>query len=313
MSITLVLSLILVYIFKVEVTYAMLLSLVVGFVVIACLEFALTKSYFRQNSGKYREVYEYFKKYWKLILTNFLYILGLYTHNFVFWGTDMRMVVVDSFVCMQPYDMASFIAMFTNISASVLFISRVEMHFHERYRAYSEAVIGGRGMDIENAKSRMFRQLAEELMNLVRIQFIISVIIFFLCITLLPYLGFGGLIMKIYPCLAVGYFILFTMYSAIIFQYYYSDLTGALMTSAAFWLATLLGSIFATHLQPIWYGIGLVIGALVGWTVAYFRLRYIEREIDIHIFCNGNIMEKGHGTKPSNLVFDRYTMTINEK
>ena len=312
MSITIVLSIIFVYLFQAEVTYAMLLSLVIGFFVIACLEFALTKSYFRANSGKYKEVFAYFKKYWKLILTNFLYILGLYTHNFVFWGTDMRMVVVDSFVCMQPYDMASCIAMFTNISASVLFISRVEMHFHERYRAYSEAVIGGRGMDIENAKSRMFRQLAEELMNLVRIQFIISVVIFFLCITLLPYLGFSGLVMKIYPCLAVGYFILFTMYSAIIFQYYYNDLTGALLTSASFWLATLIGSIFATHLQPIWFGIGLVIGALVGWTVAYFRLRYIERVLDIHIFCNGSIMKKGHGAKPSNLVFDRYRM-INEQ
>jgi len=313
MSITIILSLILRYLFSVEVTYAMLLSLTVGFAVIACLEFALIKSYFRQNSGKYREVFRYFKKYWKLILTNFLYILGLYTHNFVFWSTDMRMVVVDSFVCMQPYDMASFIAMFTNISASVLFISRVEMHFHERYRAYSEAVIGGRGMDIQNAKSRMFRQLAEELMNLVRIQFIVSVIIYFLCITLLPYLGFGGLVMKIYPCLTVGYFILFTMYSAIIFQYYYNDLTGALLTAASFWLATLIGSIFATGLQPIWYGIGLVFGALVGWTVAYFRLRYIEKSVDTHIFCNGSIMKKGQGGKPSNVVYNRYELLKEER
>ena len=47
MSITVLLSLILVYLFKMETTYAMLLSLVVGFALIACLEFALTKSYFR--------------------------------------------------------------------------------------------------------------------------------------------------------------------------------------------------------------------------------------------------------------------------
>lgn len=313
MVITVLLSIILVYIFYVEVTYAMLLSLTIGFFITACLEFALIKSYFTENSGKYKEVYAYFKKYWKLILTNFLYILGLYTHNFVFWGTDMRMVVVDTFVCMTSYDMASCIAMFTNITASVLFISRVEMHFHERYRAYSEAVIGGRGMDIENAKSRMFRQLSEELMNLVRIQFIISVVIFFICITILPYFGFGGLVMKIYPCLAVGYFILFTMYSAIIFQYYYSDLTGALMTSVFFWLGTLLGSIFATFLPPMWYGIGFVIGSLIGWTVAYFRIRYIEKNLDIHIFCAGNLMKKGHGVEPSNLVFDRYALVKNEK
>ena len=82
-----------------------------------------------------------------MVVTNFLYILGLYVHNFVFWTTDLHMIVVKSFVCVTTYDMATCLAMFTNISASVIFISRVEMYFHDRYKAYSEAVIGGRGAD----------------------------------------------------------------------------------------------------------------------------------------------------------------------
>ena len=109
------------------------------------------------------------------------------------------------------------------------------------------------------------------------------------------------------------FFILFTMYAAIIFQYYYSDLTGALMTSISFWLGTLFGSLVAIHLPPIWYGIGLVIGALIGWSVAYFRLRFIESSVDTHIFCNGSIMKKGHGKKPSNVIYSRYTMTTEQK
>ena len=64
----------------------------------------------------------------------------------------MRIVVVKSFVCNQPYDMATCIAMFTNISATVIFVARVEMHFHDKYKAYSEAVIGGKKTDIDNAK-----------------------------------------------------------------------------------------------------------------------------------------------------------------
>ena len=217
----------------------------------------------------------------------------------------MKMVVADSFVCMTTYDMASCIAVFTNITASVIFISRVEMHFHDRYKGYSEAVIGGRGIDIENAKQRMFSQLAEELMNLVRIQFIISVVIFFVCIILLPQFGLGGMVMRIYPCLAAGYFILFIMYAAIIFQYYYNDMTGAVMTSVSFFAATLLGSILATKLPDIWYGIGLVIGSTVGWGVSYYRLRVMEKTLDIHIFCAGSILKKGHGKKPSNKVYEK--------
>ena len=307
MLLTVVLSVILVKLFKWDVCFAMLTSLDAGFLLTAALETSLVKSYFRNNSGQYKRVFHYFKEYWQLILTNSLYVLGLYIHNFVFWTTDMHMVVVKSFVMMQPYDMATCLAMFTNISASVIFIARVEMHFHERYRAYSESVIGGRGMDIENAKSRMFRQLGEELYNLVRVQFIVSVVIFFIAVIVLPMVGFGGLVMRIYPCLAAGYFILFIMYSAIIFLYYFSDLTGSLLTALAFCLSTLLGSIVsAQFMQEAWFGMGLVFGAFVGWCVAYARLRWVERTLDIHIFCRGNLLKRGQGIKPNSKVFDRY-------
>ena len=128
----------------------------------------------------------YFGKYWQLVLGNFLYILGLYIHNFAFWTADMRMVLVKTFVCNQPYDMATCLAMFTNISATVIFITRVEMYFHDRYKNYSEAVIGGRGADIDNAKKEMFRQLSAELMNLARIQFIITVVVYLIAIVFFP-------------------------------------------------------------------------------------------------------------------------------
>ncbi len=305
MLVTVLLSLVLVYLFRMEATFAMLLSLAVGFLIIASLELALVKSYFRKNSGKYKKVLKYFKTQYLLVVCNFCYTIGLYLHNFVFWTTDMHMVIAKSFVCMTTYDMATCIAMFTNISASVIFISRVEMHFHERYKNYSEAVIGGRGNSIENAKKRMFSQLSEELMNLVRIQFIISVVIFLLCIILLPRFGMGGMVMQIYPCLAAGYFILFIMYAAIIFLYYFNDLRGAAATAISFCIITLLGSIWATTLPVIWYGIGLVFGAAAGWCVAYDRLRTLEKGLDIHVFCNGSIMKRGHGKKPSNKVYEK--------
>ena len=124
--------------------------------------------------------------------------------------------------------MASCLAMFTNISATIIFIARVEMYFHEKYKLYSDAVTGGRDADIQNTKRRMFRQLSNELMTLARIQFIISVVIYLVCMVILPSVGISSMTMKIYPSLAVGYFILFLMYSAIIFLYYFNDLAGQL-------------------------------------------------------------------------------------
>lgn len=290
-----------------EVTEGMLFSLVVGFFVIACLETAMIKRYFKKNSRRYIPVLGYFRKYWTLVVTNFLYILGLYIHNFVFWTTDLKMTVKNTFVCAPQYDLATCLAMFTNISATIIFISRIEMHFHEKYKAYSEAVIGGRGADIKSAKNRMFHRLAAEIMNLVRIQFIISVIVFLICIVLLPQFGFSGLMMRIYPSLAAGYFILFVMYAAIIFLYYFNDTFGSMITAASFAAGTLIGSIVSSHLSEIWYGIGVAFGAFVGWSVAYKRLRWVEKNMDVHVFCQGSILKKGKGKAASSKVYDAYS------
>ena len=306
MTVTVLLSFGFVRILSWSITYGMLLALTIGFWLIACLEFSVVRSYFRENSGKYREVLKYFRDYWPLVATNFLYTLGLYVHNFVFWTTDLRKIVVESFVCVTAYDMATCLAMFTNISASVIFISRVEMNFHERYKAYSEAVIGGRGADIEITKKRMFRMLSEELMSLARVQFIITLVIFLLCMIFLPQLGFGGMTLRIYPCLSAGYFILFLMYAEIIFLYYFNDLTGSVLTALSFCAVTLVGSLISTHFSEVWYGMGLTVGSFTGWSVAYWRLRWMEKNLDVHIFCSGHLLKQQKGECPSPKVFDRY-------
>lgn len=285
---------------------SMLFALMTGFYLIAFLEIAVVKRYFVQNSNRYKSVLRYFKKYWQLVVANFCYILGLYIHNFVFWTTDMRMVLVKTFVCNQPYDMATCLAMFTNISATIIFITRVEMYFHDKYKNYSEAVIGGRGADIDIAKSEMFRQLSSELLSLVRIQFIITAVAYLLCVVILPRFGFSSLTLRIYPCLTAGYFIVFLMYSEIIFLYYFNDLAGATLTSLTFCVVTFLGSIFAARLPELWYGLGVVMGAFSGFTAAYFRLRYMEKHLDAHIFCEGSLLKPGMGTRPPVKVYDRY-------
>lgn len=86
-------SLFLVWGCKRDIAYSMLLALSCGFFLTAVLEAATIKRYFKTNSNCYREVLAYFKKYWQLIVVNFLYTLGLYIHNFVFWNSNLRMVV----------------------------------------------------------------------------------------------------------------------------------------------------------------------------------------------------------------------------
>ncbi|MCM1304418.1 MAG: exopolysaccharide Pel transporter PelG [Lachnospiraceae bacterium] len=304
MLLAFVIAVVLVMVLNAGLTYSMLLSLSLGFLLTAVLEMSTIRRYFKRNSNRYKKVFQYFKKYWKLVVVNTGYTLGLYIHNFVFWDTRMQMVVADSFVMAPIYDMATCLAMFTNISATVIFISRVEMHFHGRYKVYSEAVTGGRWQDIINTKNRMFRQLSREVQNLVRIQFIISIVLYLLMLVFLPRLGFSGTVLRIYPCLAAGYFILFVMYSEIIFLYYFNDLNGAVLTSMAFCMVTLLGSLISRNLSEIWYGLGLLLSSFIGLTTAYMRIRWVEKHLDEHVFCRGVLFPSGKGKKPDSKVYD---------
>ena len=149
----------------------MLLALTAGFLITASLGLALLTQYFTEYSHQYKKILKHIAKYRKLILANTFYTLGLFVHNFVFWTSDLQIRTAGSFVCAETYDYASCVAMFTNISASIIFIVLVEMKFNARYKQYSEAIIGGRLLDIQKTGMRMFRLLADELMSLVRIQF----------------------------------------------------------------------------------------------------------------------------------------------
>ena len=70
-------------------------------------------------------------------------------------------------------------------------------------------------------------------------------------------MGYAGLVMRIYPMVAAGYFILFLMYSEIIFLYYFEDLQGALVTALSFCGVTFLASLIAVHLPAVFFGVVL--------------------------------------------------------
>ena len=95
------------------------------------------------------------------------------------------------------------------------------------------------------------------------------------------------------------------MYSAIIFLYYYNDTKGSLATAFCFCIVTFAGSIIASYLSDIWYGIGVVAGSFVGFAIAYRRLQWIEKNIDAHVFCRSFILPKRKSMRPSDMVYKK--------
>lgn len=291
------------------VTYAILLGLAGGFIIIAALQYAFLRACYPKSDHSYAAVLPYYKQSGLLIAANLLYTLGLFVHNFVYWCTDLQVVVNACYVYAPTYDRASCIAMYTNIMASVLFVTQVEAHFIKRYKEYSDALQSSRLADIELSKNRMFRMVNHIVISVVKLQFITSVGLFLLFMVVLPGIGFYGLTMDIYPCLAAGYFAVYIMYAQLMFLNYFEDHQGSLITGLLFFAGTLIGSILSARLLPYeWQGAGLFAGALLGWTYSCFRLRYIQKHFDAHIFCRGELVAKKPAEIPSSKVFDRATV-----
>lgn len=284
---------------------SILYGVTLGFLIIAFLEFSYMRKFFKSNSKNYKDCLYYFKNHKGICLCNFLYILGIYIHNFVFWTHPSHIIVAKSYVSMQSYDMASCLAMFTNISTIIIFTVMAETKFHDKYQKYNEAVIGKKLNDINRTKKSMFRLLIQQIRYLVAIQALITAIIFLIAIIILPNLGFGGSVISIYPSLVCAFFTIFLMYCNIIFMFYFNDSKGAMLTSIVFCISVLVGSLFSIRFTESLYGLGAFFGAFIGWTFSFFRIQYVEKHFEEHIFCRTTILNKRVEKMPESRVYIR--------
>lgn len=229
-----------------------------------------------------------------LLLSGTFYILGLYVHNAVFWfGSELQVAAAGLIYCAPAYDMASFLAMLTSVSAMVIFVVRVETSFYPHYKAYCEAALGQSLSGIRLAREKMVRTLVNEVYFVGELQFIITVVLISLAVTFLPLIGIAGLTLDLYPILALGYYAVFMMHLLMIFLYYFDDQAGAALVGLLFFALSLLGTLLTRRLGINYYGLGLVISALLCWVAAFLRLRAVLSSVDQRMFCRGR--QRGRG------------------
>lgn len=286
-----------------EVIHAILFGLSIGFFLTSVLVFTYIKRYFRGRGGKYRESIAYLWRFKRLLLANLFYILGLYVHNFVFWGASGRTIVAETFTIHQAYDMASCLAMFTNIFVMVSFTVVVETRFHNAYKEYMEGVIGGTYKRIEVSKKKLFRTLTQQIGQIFGTQTAITSVIFLVMAFFGTSVGVNSLTLAIYPVLTVAFLGVFMMYGNLVYLYYFSDMTGAVLTGGLFFAVTLAGSLVSRHLPAAFWGIGVFAGMLVGWTYSYFRIRWMERNLETFIFCDYKVVDTMKASHKGKVVY----------
>lgn len=303
---TIILTIVFLYFIDLRLIVSLLISMNIGIGIIITTLMLFLQSFFDSSSSKTFLFLRYFDLYPSLFFVNIFYVLGLYIHNFIFWGSSINRIVDETYVYAPIYDVPTFYAYLSTIPAIVIFVVFVETSFYEKYRNYfSEITAGGNYTEINNAKKDMIYVLKTELKNIMELQLFFTIISFVIGNLFLPRIGLSQFSIDIYNILLLGAYLNIIMFVLLLILLYFEHRKGALLTSSVFLLFNILLTYISTNFENT-YGLGLFFASLISLLVGLSVLvKYIEK-VNYHTFCSQppfNREKKGLFTKLTNKIY----------
>lgn len=266
---------------------ALLIAVDIGFLIIIVGLSSSIIIFFRQTDNKYFDFLKYIKLHPKLLLTNFFYSMGLYSHNFVFWiYSPLQTFAGRTYLYSTDYDMASFVAMLTILPVTVMFVVRTETVFYDYYKKYLITVTSGTFLDIETARKDMMQALGQELLYVIEVQLIISLLMITLGTTVLPFMGLSWTSIDIFPFLAGGFYFSFLMFITITLLLYFNNQADAVKIAVLFFALNAMYSWLTVKLGKEYYGWGMIVAGLFSLAIGIERLTATLNRINYIVFCN---------------------------
>lgn len=248
-------------------------------------------------------------EYKDLVLTGFFTALGLYGHNFVFWGSEYRVEVIRGMVYCMKYDITSFFASMTIIPFLIIFVVSLEVNFYRSYKKYFDTILcDGTYDDIMNENTSMKKVLFRELSHVFEIQFFIEVV----CVTFignfLSTIGFDREMTIMFRYLCMGYCFYVLVKSTIIILLYFDARIAALKVSALFAVSSIIFSIGTTLIDIEVYGLGFFAAAVISAVYGLILLKQYLDRLEYNVFCKQPLF-----AEEENGFFSRLGGYFNEK
>lgn len=184
------------------------------------------------------------------------------------------------------FDMALFLAFVVNIPALVIFVVKVETTFYEKFVVYVSALNNGTLHMLQKERSVMSRALMQELFFVYEVQLIITVVLVCLISVFFPYLDASIHMLHMFVMLSLGICTVFCMYFTIVVFYYFSDYTGACISSMVFMaVSNVVAAVVSQGSDFYSMPLSLLLGGLVGWFLSFVLLRWRIEKLDSFLMC----------------------------
>ena len=184
------------------------------------------------------------------------------------------------------HDLCLFIGMLSTVPTVTLFFLQTETSFYEAYRAFFFGILEGkiRLSDLQLHKSQMRRILLGSLTRVARVQFLVSLPLIFYSHEVLGWLGLPQE-WSLNLQLAVGGSLMLAFFQcAVILLYYYELYTQAALVCLVFLCIQTLFAYLSLGWGPESYGIGLLLGSLIGFAWSAQLLRNHIQSLEFYTF-----------------------------
>ncbi len=279
------------------IVFGMLVAMDIGFLVVISLLFIHLKSFFRNTtqsgSNKYFLFLSYLDGYWSLFFVSFTYTLGLYIHNFIFWGSQLGVTIASTYIYAPTYDVPTFYAFLSVMPSTVVFTVSLETSFYKEYKSYYSLITGrGNFEDIENARKDMSRVLWAEIRNLMELQLFFSLLFIVAGFYLLPRMGLTQLSFDIFLIMTLGTYCNIILLVIILVMLYFEDRRGALFSAASFLLTNIIFTVITIILGERTYGFGYFLSTFCSLGIGLIELRVYLKNIHYHTFLGQPVIYK---------------------
>ena len=179
------------------------------------------------------------------------------------------------------YDTCSFLAYLTVVPALAVNLIRLETSFYEYYRSYYGAILNGFPLAvIEDRREKMFQNLREGTVRLLRVQGFITVSMIVFAPFVVQVLELPPVAIRILRLTCLGAFFHVMLLLTMLMQLYFDLRTQALGTAVVFFVLNAGLAFWSVDRGIASYGIGYAIASflslLLGYTLLHRSLERLE-------------------------------------
>lgn len=260
----------------------LLVCMVAGFLVSIVYLIRSIKRQFPETNNNSFDFLSYIQKYPSLFFIGLFYVIGLFGHIFIVWGSDRQERIGDTFIIAPFYDVPYFYAFLSVLPAMIMFVVSMETSFFKLYKKYYENVTGEYPLwQINEIKSKMLHVLKYELVKIMRFQLIFTILAIFFGTTIIPLsIEQRG----IFNILVIGNYFFIIMYVIMQILLYFDDRKGVVIVISTYMSVSLL-SMANTVIFEGNYGLPSFLSGIIGLLIAILRLFHYMKNIEYYTFC----------------------------